>query len=103
MSIKRILLLLVVSAVLALATSCGDSSDGNTSGSAESNGMISDQTDDRTTGETGSANVDSASGGIGDDLSDLISDAGDVVSDIASDVEEGVSDLFGDDGSDTQG
>lgn len=96
MRIKRILLLLAAVTMVACATGCDDKN-GNTSGSAESNGVISDETDDRSTGMNGS------SGGIGDDVSDLISDAGDVISDIASDVEEGVSDLFGDNGSDAQG
>ena len=102
MRIKRILLLLAAAAVLAFATGC-DPKDGNTSGSAESNGMISDQSDGRTSGVTDSASKSDSTGGIGDDLSDLVSDAGDVISDIASDVEEGVSDLFGDDGSDARG
>ena len=99
MRIKRILLLLAIAAVLAFGTGC-DPKDGNTSGSAESNGVISDQSDDR----TGSA---ADSNNLGDDLSDMISDAGDVVSDVVSDVEEGVSDvvsdLFGEDGSDAIG
>lgn len=101
MRIKRILLLLVAVAMVAFAAGC-DPKDGNTSGSAESNGMISDPSDDRTNSVT-SDPVSSGDDGLGDDLSDIISDAGDVVSDIVSDVEDGVSDLFGDDGSDAKG
>lgn len=110
MKIKRILLLLVVLAALAFATGCGDPKDGNTSGSAESNGVISDQRNEsvnstaNSAGNTDLSNEPSESSDmIGDDLSDLVSDAGDAVSDTISDVEEGVSDLFGDDGSDTKG
>ena len=106
MRIKRILLLLAAAAVLAFATGC-DPKDGNTSGSAESNGVISDQSDDRTGSVAESTGNGDTSDGLGDDLSDMISDAGDVISDVVSDVEEGVSDavsdLFGEDGSDTRG
>ena len=106
MRIKRILLLLVALATLAFATGCGDPKDGNTSGSAESNGVISDQSSngvDSTNSVTSSTGEDMTSDGPGDVVSDVISDAGDVVSDVASDVEDGVSDLFGNDGSDTVG
>ena len=109
MKIKQILLLLVAAATLVFATACGDPKDGNTSGSAESNGMISDQTDDRgeSLGNGTNSTSEGMSDGLGSDVSDVISDAGDVISDVVSDAENGVSDavsdLFGDDGSDTQG
>lgn len=101
------LLLLVAVATLAFATACGDPKDGNTSGSAESNGVISDQGDHHSDSITSSTGDGEHSDNLGDDLSDLVSDSGDVISDAVSDVEDGVSDvvsdLFGDDASDTKG
>lgn len=105
MKIRRILLLLAILTALVCFAGCGDDSDGNTSGSAESNGVISDESASRgdsmvsTDSDMGSSDAD-GSGGV---MSDVMSDAGDVVSDVVSDVEDGASDLFGDSTSETQG
>ena len=105
MKIRRILLLLAILTALVCFAGCGDDSDGNTSGSAESNGVISDESASRgdatvsTDSDMGSSDTD----GPGGVLSDVMSDAGDVVSDVVSDVEDGASDLFGDSASETQG
>lgn len=105
MKIRRILLLLAILTALVCFAGCGDDSDGNTSGSAESNGVISDESASRgdsmvsTDSDMGSSDGD-GSGGV---MSDVMSDAGDVVSDVVSGVEDGASDLFGDSTSETQG
>lgn len=80
MSFKKLLLLLLaVLTVFALA-GC-DGRDGNTSGSAESNGMISDDSRDHTSKD------------LGDHVSDLISDVESGAEDIVSDAASAVSDL----------
>ena len=110
MKIRRILLLLAILTALVCFAGCGDDSDGNTSGSAESNGVISDESASRgdsmvsTDSDMGSSDESGAdSDGAGGVLSDVMSDAGDVVSDVVSGVEDGASDLFGDSTSETQG
>ena len=105
MKSRRILLLLAILTALVCFAGCGDDSDGNTSGSAESNGVISDESASRgdsmvsTDSDMGSSDTD-GSGGV---MSDVMSDAGDVGSDVVSGVEDGASDLFGDSTSETQG
>lgn len=95
MKLKRILLLLTAVSTLFCMTACGDR--GNTSSSAESMGVISDQSNDRVPSQDVSDVVSNdTSHGIGDDLSDMISDAGQGVSDAVSDVEQGASDLLSD-------
>ncbi len=92
MKIKRFFLLLVAVAAMVFAVGCGN--DGDTSGSAESNGMIS-QNSTESLSDNPVSDVPNVSheSDIGDDLSDMLSDAGDDLSDFTSDVEQGVSDL----------
>ena len=98
MNMKKLLpFLLAVLAFFALA-GC-DGRDGNTSGSAESNGVISDTSRDHTSRET--SREDSSreeaskeeSKDLGDHVSDLISDVESGVGDMISDAESVVSDL----------
>lgn len=87
MSLKKLLpLLLAVLTIFALA-GC-DGRDGNTSGSAESNGMISDDSRDHISKDT--------AGDLGDHVSDLISDVESGAEDLISDVESGAEDLVSD-------
>ena len=86
MNMKKLLpLLLAVLAIFALA-GC-DGRDGNTSGSAESNGVISDTSRDHTSRET--SKEDSSREEASKEES---KDLGDHVSDLISDVESGVGD-----------
>ncbi len=89
MKIKTILFAFVVASVTLFAVGCGE--DGNTSGSAESMGMISDAEHDRS--KAASDPIESAVSDVissaGDLVSDVISGAGDLVSDIVSGAENG--------------
>lgn len=92
MKIKTVLLVLLSVAVLSFAAGCGD--DGNTSGSAESMGMISDAEHSRPgrTSEPIESMVSDVISSAGDLVSDVISGAGDLVSDVISGAENGPAD-----------
>lgn len=89
--LKKITLVLLMLTVTVCFASC-DGKDGNTSGSAESNGVISDTSRDHTSGtvskvpNTSREESDEASKDLGDEISDMISD-------VMSDAESVVSDL----------
>ncbi len=89
--LKKVSLILLMLTVTVCFASC-DGEDGNTSGSAESNGVISDTSRDHTSGtvskvpNTSREESDEASKDLGDDISDMISD-------VMSDAESVVSDL----------
>ncbi len=104
MKIRRISLLLAILTALVCFAGCGDDSDGNTSGSAESNGVISDESVSRAD-QSGTSSDESGSvlSDVMSDAGDVMSDAGDAVSDVVSGVEDGASDLFGDSTSKAQG
>ena len=87
---KKILPLLLVLLTLFVLASC-DGRDGNTSGSAESNGVISDDSRDHTSKRPDTSKEESKD--FGDHVSDLISDVESGAEDIVSDVESAVSDL----------
>ncbi len=110
--LKKISLILLMLTVTVCFAAC-DGEDGNTSGSAESNGVISDESSNHTSGtvsdessnhtsgtvsnvpNTSHEESDDGSHGIGDEISDMISDAEGVVSDVisgAEDVASGVID-----------
>lgn len=96
--LKKISLVFLMLTVTVCFASC-DGKDGNTSGSAESNGVISDTSRDHTSGtvskvpNTSREESDESSRDLGDEISDMISDAQSVVSDVMSDAESVVSDL----------
>ena len=96
--LKKISLILLMLTVTVCFASC-DGKDGNTSGSAESNGVISDTSRDHTSGtvsrlpNTSREESDEASRDLGDDLSDMLSDAESIVSDVMSDAQSVVSDI----------
>lgn len=102
--IKKLFLpaLCVLLALTALCVFVGCSDDGNTSGSAESNGVISKESNDPVSRHASDAE---SSGDLGDMLSDvfsdiesgaagLVSDAKDAASDWMSDLSDAVSDLL---------
>lgn len=89
--LKKISLVLLMLTVTVCFASC-DGKDGNTSGSAESNGVISDTSRDHTSGtvskvpNTSREESDADSKDLGDEISDMVSD-------VMSDAESVVSDL----------
>ena len=89
--LKKVSLILLMLTVTVCFASC-DGMDGNTSGSAESNGVISDASRDHTSGtvskvpNTSREESDEKSKDLGDDISDMISD-------VMSDAESVVSDI----------
>ena len=86
---KKIFALLL--AVLALLFAGCDGRDGNTSGSAESNGMISDDSRDHTSRRPDTSKEESKD--LGDHVSDLISDVESGAEDLVYDAASAVSDL----------
>ena len=90
------MLILLVLMLSALAVGC-DGRDGNTSGSAESNGVISDESRETSKKPDASRTPDqTVSDAISDgkqDLSDVLSDIESGADDLISDTEEAVSDL----------
>ena len=86
---KKALSAALILSVLAFASSCGE--DGNTSGSAESMGMISDA-ESKTTSHPVESEISDAISKADGIVSDIVSGAGDAVSDIVS----GAGDMVGD-------
>lgn len=97
--LKKVSLVLLMLTVTVCFASC-DGKDGNTSGSAESNGVISDNSRDHVSGtvsdlpNSSRGESDEHSRDLGDDISDMISDAESVVSDVMSDAERAVSGII---------
>ena len=90
MIMKKILPLLLALLTVCLLAGC-DGRDGNTSGSAESNGVISDTSRDNTSKRPDTSKEESKD--FGDHVSDMISDVESGAENIVSDVESAVSDL----------
>ncbi len=104
LKIKQLLLLLLSLATIGMLAGCSD--DGDTSGSAESNGVISKESNDPVTQHSSEPEGSKDLGdmlsdvfsGIESGASDLVSDAKDTVSDWMDDLSEAASDLMhGDD------
>ena len=89
MKIRKLLILLLAMAFAVLAVGC-EREDGDTSGSAESNGVISDES--RETSKKPEASKD-AGDHISQAISDVMSDIESGAEDIISDTEDAVSDL----------
>lgn len=92
--LKKISLILLMLTVTVCFASC-DGKDGNTSGSAESNGVISDESRDHASDavsdlpNTSREESDDHSGDLGDDISDMISDVISGAEGVVSDIVDG--------------
>ncbi len=98
LKIKQILLLLLSLATICMLAGCSD--DGDTSGSAESNGVISKESNDPVTHHSKDLGdmLSDVFSEIESGASDFVSDAKDTVSDWMDDLSEAASDLMhGDD------
>lgn len=96
MKTRKLILTLLIMALAVLVVGC-DGRDGNTSGSAESNGVISDVSRETSkkpdTSRTPDQTVSDAISDGKQDLSDVLSDIESGAGDLISDTEEAVSDL----------
>ncbi len=88
MKIRKLLILLLALTFAVLAVGC-EREDGNTSGSAESNGVISDESREHSQKPEQSRDAS-------EDISHAVSQGEQDISDVLSDVESGAGDLISD-------